>query len=191
MLVLVLYALRQFIGEMFWASFIGVSGEGMDRSQYREVFDLHFDALRNFLYYKLGDRELAEDIAQEAFIKLWEKRDTVRMATVKTYLFTIGGNLAINHLKHMQVHYNFMNSRVKMHSDETPQYLMEQEEFKKKLEGVIASMPEGSREVFLMNRLEDMKYHEIADTIGISVKAVEKRMSKALQVLRDTLGYTF
>ncbi|MDA0973647.1 MAG: RNA polymerase sigma-70 factor [Bacteroidetes bacterium] len=176
---------------MFWASFIGDRSEGMDKAQYRAVFDEHFDALRNFLYYKLGDRDVAEDIAQETFIKLWEKRGNVRMATVKTYLFTIGGNLAINHLKHMQVHYSFINSRVKMHSDQTPQYLMEEEEFKKKLEGVIASMSEGSREVFLMNRLEDMKYHEIADVLGISVKAVEKRMSKALQVLRDTLGYTF
>ena len=78
-----------------------------------------------------------------------------------------------------------------MHSIQDPHYLMEEEEFKKKLEAVIASMSEGSREVFLLNRLEDQKYSEIAESLGISVKAVEKRMSKALQVLRDQLGYTF
>lgn len=163
----------------------------MDRQEFRQVFELHFDSLRNYLYFKLGNTELAEDIAQEAFIKLWEKRKEVRLATVKTFLYTIGSNLAINHHKHMQVHYNFVNSRVKMHSDQTPQYLMEEKEFKKKLEAVIASMSEGSREVFLMNRLEDLKYNEIAERLDISVKAVEKRMSKALQVLRDQLGYTF
>jgi RNA polymerase sigma-70 factor (family 1) len=176
---------------MFWALLFNDKDEGMDQKQFRAVFELHFDSLRDFLYYKLGDIEIAEDIAQESFIKVWEKRKEVRLATVKTFLFTIGGNLAINHHKHMQVHYNFVNSRVKMHSIQDPHYLMEEEEFKKKLEAVIASMSEGSREVFLLNRLEDQKYSEIAESLGISVKAVEKRMSKALQVLRDQLGYTF
>lgn len=163
--------------------------DGMDMDQYRQVFDEHFEKLRNFLYYKLGDREMAEDIAQEAFIKLWEKRKDIRMSTVKTFVFTIGNNLAINHLKHMQVRYNFANRSVSMHSDQTPEYLMQEKEFKEKLESVIASMPEGSREVFLMNRLEDLKYAEIAEMLELSVKAVEKRMSKALQILRDELGY--
>ncbi len=162
----------------------------MDLTQYRQVFDAHFDGLRNFLYYKLGDTQAAEDIAQEAFIKLWEKRKTVRMATVKTFLFTIGSNLAINQMKHRQVRFNFANRQVSMVEKETPEYLMEQQEFKERLEEVIAMMPDGSREVFLMNRLEDKKYAEIAELLEISVKAVEKRMSKALQVLRDELGYT-
>lgn len=156
---------------------------------YKQVFDEHFDGLRNFLYYKLGNTQVAEDIAQEAFIKLWDKRDTVRMNTVKTFVYTIGNNLAINHLKHMQVRYNFASRQVSMVSKETPEFLLEQAEFKEKLEGVLSAMPDGSREVFLMNRLEDKKYAEIAESLGISVKAVEKRMSKALKVLRDQLGY--
>lgn len=162
----------------------------MDLTQYRQVFDAHFDGLRNFLYYKLGDTQAAEDIAQEAFIKLWEKRGSVRMGTVKTFLFTIGSNLAINQMKHKQVRFNFANRQVSMVEKETPEFLLEQKEFKARLEEVIALMPDGSREVFLMHRLEDKKYAEIAELLEISVKAVEKRMSKALQVLRIELGYT-
>ncbi|NNC83389.1 MAG: RNA polymerase sigma-70 factor [Flavobacteriales bacterium] len=161
----------------------------MDLEQYRQVFDEHFDNLRNFLYYKLGDAQQAEDIAQDAFIKLWEKRDEIRMGTVKTFVFTIGNNLAINHLKHLQVRFNFANRTVRMHSQESPEFLLEEKEFKQKLEDVLASIPEGAREVFLMNRLEDKKYAEIAEMLGISVKAVEKRMSKALSILREELGY--
>ena len=142
------------------------------------------------MYYKLGDTQAAEDIAQEAFIKLWEKSSTVRMTTVKTFLFTIGSNLAINQMKHKQVRFNFANRQVSMVEKETPEFLLEQKEFKARLEEVIGMMPEGSREVFLMNRLEEKKYAEIAELLEISVKAVEKRMSKALQVLRDELGYT-
>jgi len=163
--------------------------EGMDDRQYKEVFDEHFDSLRNFLYYKLGDTQAAEDIAQEAFIKLWEKRDSIRMGTVKTFVFTIGNNLAINHLKHLQVRFNFANRTVKMSSQESPEFLLEEKEFKEKLEGILASIPDGAREVFLMSRLEDKKYGEIAEMLGISVKAVEKRMSKALSILREELGY--
>ena len=169
----------------------GSKQEGMSLEQYRAVFDEHFDGLRNFLYYKTGDATVSEDIAQEAFIKLWEKRDSIRMETVKTFVFTIGNNLAINHLKHMQVRYNFANRTVDMEKSQDPQFLMEEQEFKERLQLIIASMPEGSREVFLMNRLEDLTYAEIAERLGISVKAIEKRMSKALKVLREELGYTF
>jgi len=176
---------------MLMAIFSKDKEQGMNEIEFRQVFELHFDSLRNFLYFKVGDRDLAEDLAQESFIKLWDKRKEVRLATVKTFLYTIGGNLAINHHKHMQVRFNFVNSRVQMHSIQDPQYLMEEQEFKKRLEEVIASMTEGSREVFLMNRLEGLKYNEISERLDISVKAVEKRMSKALQVLRDELGYTF
>lgn len=161
----------------------------MDITQYRKVFDAHFEGLRNFIYYKLGDTQAAEDIAQDAFIKLWEKRASVRMSTVKTFVYTIANNLAINHVKHKQVRFNFANRTVSMVNKETPEHVMEQQEFKARLEEVIAMMPEGSREVFLMNRLEDKKYAEIAELLDISVKAVEKRMSKALGVLRDELGY--
>jgi RNA polymerase sigma-70 factor (ECF subfamily) len=61
-------------------------------------------------------------------------------------------------------------------------------EYEQKLMSVLGSIPEGSREVFMMNRIEDLKYKDIADRLGISVKAVEKRMSKALQIIREKLN---
>ena len=70
----------------------------------------------------------------------------------------------------------------------TPQFHMEEQEFGEKLNRILAKLPDGSREVFLMNRIEKIKYDEIAERLGISVKAVEKRMSKALSILRAELG---
>ena len=164
------------------------STSGLDQKEYRRLFDLHFDHLRNFIYYKTKDPRLAEDIAQDAFVKLWEKRAEVRLATVKTYLFTIGNNLAINKLKRNQLKYNFL-AQTELRTDiKDPQYLLEEQEFKERLEGILASIPDGSREVFLMNRIEGLKYDEIAEMLGLSVKAIEKRMSKALAILRDELG---
>lgn len=131
---------------------------------------------------------MAEDIAQDTFIKLWENRHKIERKTVKSYLYTIAGNLAINQLKRQQLQYKFQN-QVEIHQDNRdPDYLLAMKEFEAKLQKVIGEMPEGSREVFLMNRLEDLKYREIAERLGITVKAVEKRMSKALHILREKLN---
>jgi RNA polymerase sigma-70 factor (ECF subfamily) len=64
---------------------------------------------------------------------------------------------------------------------------MEMQEFDEKLQAVLAKIPDGAREVFLMNRIDGLKYREIADILGLSMKAVEKRMSRALAILRDEL----
>ena len=61
-------------------------------------------------------------------------------------------------------------------------------EYEEKLNNVLSQIPEGSREVFLMNRIEGLKYKEIAENLGLSVKAIEKRISKALEIIREKLG---
>lgn len=166
----------------------GKGSDPLTTEEYQTYFNDYYGAIRNYLYFKTGDEGMAEDIAQDTFVKLWENRHKIERKTVKSYLYTIAGNLAINQLKRQQLQYKFMN-QVEFHQDNLdPDYLLRMKEFDKKLQEVIASMPEGSREVFLMNRLEDLKYREIAERIGITVKAVEKRMSKALQILREKLN---
>jgi RNA polymerase sigma-70 factor (ECF subfamily) len=66
--------------------------------------------------------------------------------------------------------------------------MMEMDEYDQRLQKVLSSLPEGGREVFLMNRLEDLTYQEIADRLGLTVKAIEKRISKVLKILREKLG---
>ena len=157
-------------------------------SAYREVFEEYYDAIRNFLYFKVYDEGVAEDIAQDTFVKLWENRAKIDQATIKSYLYTIANNLAINRLKRQQLRYKFENSSARRVENQTPEFLAEMKEYEEQVNKVISEMTEGSREVFLMNRIEGLKYREIAERLGISVKAVEKRMSKALQVVRDRLG---
>lgn len=165
------------------------SGDGpLSIKEYQEYFESYYGSIRSFLYFKTGDEGMAEDVAQDTFVKLWENRHKIQRKTVKSYLYTIAGNLAINQLKRQQLQYKFINQVEFRQDDKNPEYLAEMKEFETKLQKVIASMPDGSREVFLMNRLEDLKYREIAERLGISVKAVEKRMSKALQILREKLN---
>lgn len=131
---------------------------------------------------------MADDLAQDTFVKLWENRHRIDKKTVKPFLYTIAGNLSINLLKRDQLRYKFVKSKSHEQDDYSPQFLLESKEYEIKLQKVIASMPEGCRDVFLMNRLEDLKYREIADRLGLSIKAIEKRMSKALQIIREELG---
>jgi RNA polymerase sigma-70 factor (ECF subfamily) len=156
--------------------------------EYQEVFDQFYNNIRGYIYFKCGDQDLAEDLAQDTFIKLWENRSKIDRSTVKSYLYTIAGNLTINYLKRQQLKYKFVNQSEQRTEKSNPEFILEMKEYEAKLQGVIETLPEGSREVFLMNRLEDIKYKDIAERLGISVKAVEKRMSKALKIIRDSLG---
>ncbi len=151
---------------------------------------MYFESLRGFLYYKTGDIGLAEDIVQEVFIKVWEKRSKVELSTLRSFLFTIANNLMINHMNHLKV-VSRHEGEVKMGSNDerrSPQFIMEEKEFEVKLNRCIESMPEGCREVFLMNRIDKLKYGDIAERLDISVKAVEKRMSKAISIVREQIG---
>lgn len=163
---------------------------GFTKEDLKRAYEEHFSSIRNFLYYKAGDIELAEDLVQEVFIKLWEKRSDIRTATVKSLLYTMANNLLINHFNHLKVVRNHEGDTIREDRKElqTPQFRMEEQEFGERLDRILQKLPEGSREVFLMNRIEKIKYDEIAERLNISVKAVEKRMSKALSILRAELG---
>ncbi len=156
----------------------------LSRQEFKHLFDQHFEGIRNYIYYRTGDMDLAEDLVQDVFLKLWERRDSVKRETIKSYLYTIAHNMIINQAKRQQLMYNFINkSKVMPTEHETPDFLMESKEFHSYLNQVLASIPEPDRVVFLMNRIEQLKYSEIAERLGLSVKAVEKRMSKALGII--------
>lgn len=155
---------------------------------FKGYFDTYFDCIRSFLYYKSGDVDLAEDLVQEVFMKLWENIHNIKHETVKSYLYTIASNLFKNHYKRKKVEFKFIANFSELDS-ESPEFLMELKEFDKVLQGAISKIPEKSRDVFLMNRIEKLTYNEIAERLKISVKAVEKRMSKAISILRELIDY--
>ncbi|NCT10608.1 MAG: RNA polymerase sigma-70 factor [Flavobacteriia bacterium] len=155
---------------------------------FETVFRTHAKNLKRFIYSKTRDEDLAEDIIQDAFVKIWEDCDKVVFDTVKSYLYTISNNLFLNIMKHNKVVQNHQKIKVDETSIESPEFLMLSEEFLIKLEKAIADLSEKQRDVFLMNRIEKMKYKEIAEKLEISQKAVEKRMHEALLVMREKIG---
>lgn len=149
------------------------------------IFNSHFKSLRNFLVFRFKNADFADDIAQNAFVKLWENCKILKNEQAKSFLFTTAIRLSLNEIKHQKIVSNYeINFTSHSSTKETPQFLLEENEFKIKLEKAINNLPEKQREVFLMHRYENQSYKEIASLLDLSVKAVEKRMHLALLTLR-------
>jgi RNA polymerase sigma-70 factor (family 1) len=156
----------------------------LDRNQFRELFEAHAGHVRNFIYYKCGDLAQAEDITQETFLRLWREREKIDLNRVRSFLFTVANNLFLDSTRRQKVALKYQNQPTRDRDHESPEHVLEQKEFREQLETAINDLPETQREVFLLNRIEKMTYREIAEQLGVSVKAVEKRMGKALKRLR-------
>ena len=164
---------------------------GIDKDGFEQLFDAYYDELQHFIYFKTSDTEIAEDIVQDAFLKIWEIRSTVRFETARALLYTIAANRFANKYKRQKLKFQLQQTIVEDRTFETPEFEMEVKEFDQKLQQVLAELNEKSRTVFLMNRMDEMTYSEIAKTLNISVKAVEKRMKKALEFVRKEIEQKF
>ena len=155
-----------------------------------QVFDTIFKAnsktVFNYIYYKFGNEEKAHDAVQEAFVKLWENCVKVSPEKAKSFVYTVANNLYLNVIKAEKVRLKYADKTLKV-THESPEFLLEEEEFKQKLNRALDSLPENQRTTFLLNRIDGKKYAEIAEMEGVSVKAIEKRMHLALKSLREKI----
>ncbi|WP_046745066.1 RNA polymerase sigma factor [Kordia zhangzhouensis] len=154
---------------------------------FSSLFKKHYQSLYSYLYYKFGEYLNPEDKAQEAFTKLWQNCGKVSPAKAKSYVFTIGNNLMLNEVKHHKVVLQHQKIKPKSHTNESPEFVLQEKQYLEKLECAIANLTESERTAFLMNRVEGKKHKEIAAILDISTKAVEKRIYRALAKLREEI----
>ncbi len=160
----------------------------MNKDEFKKVFHVHFDAIRNFAYYRCGDIEKASDIAQDVFLKIWEKRSTLNSNSVKPLLYKMAMDCCMDHYRKKQIHMNFEHDMILNKDDEfSPEDEVSLRELYVAYIKALSQMPEKQRLVFLMNREDGMKYAEIADCLHISKKAVEKHISAALRFFKKRL----
>lgn len=161
----------------------------MSKEEFEALFKKYFEDVRRYVFYRSGDGDVATDIAQDTFMRIWEKQISINYQTVKGLLFKIAGDLFITRYHREKLAFNFFNVYEPDMSSLTPDEELNYQELTKAYEAALKSMPEKQRVVFLMSRIDGLKHKEIAEQLGLSIKAVEKRMGLALQHIKDQLKH--
>lgn len=163
----------------------------LDKASFEMLFKGHFTSLCYFAQKYVKDFEAAKEIVQDAFLNLWEKRESIDMdRPVKSYLTMIIHNKCTNYLRDnrkFDTYILHVENLLDVAEYEDADSIVEKE-LEAKIEIALNELPEKCREVFVMNRYQNLKYQEIADKLQISVKTVETQMSKALQHMRVRLA---
>ena len=154
---------------------------------FSSIFNKYSKDLHNFLYYKYGELLNPKDKVQEAFVKLWENCAKISPDKAKSFVFTTANNLMLNDVAHQKVVLKHQQTKPKLYTNESPEFLMQETEYMDKLQKALTNLTEAQREAFMMNRVEGKRFKEIAAILDISVKAVEKRIYGALEKLRQDI----
>jgi RNA polymerase sigma-70 factor (family 1) len=157
------------------------------KEQFKNLFDLYYDDIRRYLYYRCGDTAVSTDLAQDTFMRIWEKQMDLVPEKDKGLLYKIAGDLFVSHFRRERLRQEAPNQIRFDQEESTPEDELQFRELQDKYEKTLMMLPEKQRIVFLMSRTEELTYQEIATRLSISVKAVEKRVSGALSRLRKEL----
>lgn len=159
----------------------------MNQQAFKQLFDQYFERVRNYIFYRCGDPELATDITQETFMRIWEKKLDPDKGKEKALLFKIAGDIFVSDYRKKQTALKFAEIKKQEETNPAVDHEIDYNELKAQYEKALSVMKEKQRVVFLMSRYDGLKYKEIAGHLDISVKAVEKRMREALEYLKAQL----
>ncbi|MFV0378086.1 MAG: RNA polymerase sigma-70 factor [Mangrovibacterium sp.] len=165
-----------------------------DEGAFEKVYLLYFPRLYVFAIKIVQDEALAKDIVQSVFIKIWETKQTKEYEYSEALMFRMVRNASLNYIRHLKVVDNLKNHikdqylgeelyYIDMVGDEP--YILIEYELQKKVMDVMNLLPDKCQLVFRMSRIDGFKNSEIAEQLGISIKAVEKQITKALSVYKQ------
>lgn len=153
-------------------------------------YNTYQTALRLFLKAYCGDEALAEEMTQEAFIRLWEQKHRINeQLSVKNFLYTIAKNKATDQLRKSRNQTKILQLQYTPDAEERSSTLdrVILADYNRMLSAALSQLPARNREVFALSRTSNMSNGEISKTLNISVKAVEKHITKTLHFLRIVL----
>ena len=164
-----------------------MANELLDNKTFEDLLELHFTKLMGFVFNYVRDEEVAKDIVHDAFLTLWSNRKRLNpVYPVKSYLFTLAQNCALNYLRHLRVvtgNEQTVTELLEAANEELDDY----EKRLVRLEEKLAQLPEKQREVLVKCVVEGKKYKEVAEELDITVNTVKTHITRALKFLRDEL----
>lgn len=161
-----------------------------DEAAFEQVFRQYHPALCRYAFTIVKDQETAEEMVQDVFLKIWEKRESLLITvSMKSYLYRAVHNHCLNLLEKKKKEIRMDEAPLKIvHQSAAPAADMQTKELEKAIADAMQKLPEECRKVFELSRFGELKYREIAVMLGISVKTVENQMGKALRIMREQLA---
>ncbi|MBV7528809.1 RNA polymerase sigma-70 factor [Chitinophaga sp. sic0106] len=176
---------------------LNIRRESSELTDFEYLFKVHYDALCTFAFDFVGRRELAEEIVQETFLKIWERFGELQIeVSEKAYLYKAVQNNCLNCLKQDKIRQRYgsellqqIESRTSLMnlSLHTPVEKLEHNEMVGMVEKAIRRLPPQCQDIFRLSRFEQLSYPEISKQMGISINTVKTQMTRALKKLRDDL----
>ena len=164
---------------------------GIDRNpQFFEELFRHYSKPLFYYAAKFVEEDNAKDIVQDVFVKLWSNQEIKVSKSLNSLLFKMVRNSCLQQLEKQRVRNKYLEStKLLMKKEELLFYMEEktsliEQELEDRLNEVLNGLPDRCRQIFLLSRFENKKNQEIADELDISLKAVEKQITKALATIR-------
>lgn len=161
-----------------------------DEIAFELLFRDYYKSLCLFSLKIVKDAVVAEEITEDIFFQLWEKKETIDLnISVKSYLFKSVYNNSLKYLRHQKI-VSIHEAHVKSDAEsgiQLPDNYAETGEIMYIIRKTLEQVPEKTRQIFEMNRYEGLKYNEIAEKLGISIKTVEAHISSILRLFRENL----
>jgi RNA polymerase sigma-70 factor (family 1) len=168
----------------------------MSNEEFNKIFIEYYNKLCAFAYHYIQDREATEDVVQDVFCHLIERHQEIRQESLSTFLFQCTRNKALDYLKNAHNQQETIDGFQELSELDTffddmiinrPEVEYDYQVLLDAVRSLVATLPDKTREVFLMSRRQQMSNKEIAAALNISVKTVEKHITKSLSFLRTRL----
>ncbi|MDR1120296.1 MAG: RNA polymerase sigma-70 factor [Dysgonamonadaceae bacterium] len=165
----------------------------MKLDNFRELYNLYYESLCKYLNFYTKDVHIIDDVVQDVFLHLWEARDMLEIQHIKTYLFHTARNKMLNYIRDEENRSYLLekwfekqleNARMEKEAFETEQLLAA-------VKKAVETLPSQCREIFLLSKMEDMTYKQIAELKQLSIKTVENQVGIALKKIRKFLSENY
>jgi RNA polymerase sigma-70 factor (family 1) len=161
-----------------------------DKAAFSYIFSAYYRDLVLFSVTFTKDIDNSEEIVQNIFVEFWENRDTINVNTsLKSYLLKTVQNKCLDLIRHLKIREKYSNKVIEnsaLTENDTENYIL-RSELEQNIDQVLSQLPEEIAEAFRMNRFDGLKYQEIAEKQNVSVRTIEVRIGKALNLLRKLL----
>ncbi|GHB62303.1 RNA polymerase sigma-70 factor [Persicitalea jodogahamensis] len=160
-------------------------------SAFEQMFRTYYEPLCRYANTLLKDSDEAEEVTQGLFLTIWEKRSDLEITlSLKAYLYRAVHNHCLNRIKHYGVRetHRAYSLHFQTDSHDSVTEAIYGSELEKRIERAVSKLPEQCQVVFRMSRFEELKYQEIADQLGLSIKTIENQIGKALKIMRKELA---